>query len=99
MALLHQATDALNCVLAAYVSGRCDVSEIPAHERRGKDGALLRLPERCTPRFLFVVTAARFDNHLPTLQIDAGGREWVHPRRRVQGAFGSIEHGGSRIVS
>ena len=30
--------------------------------------------------------------NLLILQIDAGGREWVHPRGGGQGAFGGIEH-------
>jgi hypothetical protein len=39
VALLHQAADALNRVLTAYIFGRGDFSEIPAHERRGKDSS------------------------------------------------------------
>jgi len=39
MALLHQTADALNRVLTTYISDRGDVSKIPAHERRGEDGA------------------------------------------------------------
>jgi hypothetical protein len=39
VALLHQAADALNRVLAAYISGREDISKIPAHKRRCEDSA------------------------------------------------------------
>jgi hypothetical protein len=38
VALLHQAPDTLDHILAAYVSGWDDVSQIPANKPRSEDG-------------------------------------------------------------